>query len=89
MPRVLSSNVIVMDILDKYPGLFVDSNHGILAGGITLMLELENISPGLKSDITQKLLVFLNTSIRTQLNKGKTNGSEEDTDRPSSKGQSN
>jgi len=64
MPRLNSSNIIVVATINKYIALLVSGMGGVSAGGIRLVIELEE--PSDSKVFTQKVLAYLSSGLRAQ-----------------------
>lgn len=65
----MPENRIVIELVQKYNGLFIDGMGGINAGGIKLVLELEDISKDEMPWLTQKIVFYVSMMLTKQREK--------------------
>lgn len=68
---IIPENYLTFGLVEKFSGILLDGYGGIQAKGIEIMLDAENIPMEMRSDIIQKVIVFLNAAIAARSN---TNG---------------
>ena len=64
-PKLLSENSFVYSLIIKYQNLFIDSMGGTSSQGIGFVLDIEQIHPHDKPLLTQKILAYISTGLKT------------------------